>query len=113
MKKESLCYLYLYDRLYGENIYIFVGKQERMNEEFPEVAPFHVGGGKTFPFPNKDWPGICIWISNEEYLDILAHEAVHAGNHILRMKGVKIDRVNDEALAYYVQWIMTEYMEAE
>lgn len=104
--------MHLYDELFRENIYIFVGMSERMEKEFPAFAPFDVDG-KTFTPMVKKWPGVCLWIKIKHDWHVLAHEAVHAGNHILWLKGVKLSRLNDEALAYYVQWIMQSFMEAE
>lgn len=101
---------HLYDYLYRENIYVFVGSPKKMAKKFPHFAPFDSCGRTFYPFDNK-WPGVCIWLKKHWDWHILAHEAVHAGNWILRNKGVIINRRNDEALAYYVQFIMRDIME--
>lgn len=102
---------HFYDIIYRENFYVFVGSPKKMEKKFPRFAPFDSKGRTFYPF-DKKWPGVCIWLHKRWDWDILAHEAVHAGNWVLRNKGVGINRRNDEALAYYVQFIIREAMEA-
>ncbi len=89
-----------------------------MAKRFPMFAPFDSKGRTFHPWEpdtyddDPEYPGCCIYLRNKYDWHILAHEAVHAGNWVLRQKGVKIGRKNDEALAYYVSWIVEKTMEA-
>ncbi len=67
----------------------------------------------------ENWKGGVMWLPNEpktpETISLLAHEAVHAANHILAMSGVEFQEirpgvVNDEPWAYLVQDIVCEFL---
>jgi hypothetical protein len=94
--------------VYKENWYVFFGKRKKMKKRFD-----HDFGGTGLCFTGDDeFPGLCMWIKNKYDWHIIAHEAVHAANKHLRFRGVKGTRKNDEALAYYVSFIIEQIMEA-
>lgn len=50
--------------------------------------------------------GQVIWIRTKSDVYSLTHELIHAANHTLALRGVKTENGNDEALAYYVEYLM-------
>lgn len=55
---------------------------------------------------------IYIWIKefNEENIEYLVHECVHAANFLFATRGQELTAKNDEAQAYLVQWIFSQCM---
>ena len=50
-----------------------------------------------------------IWLDKDAGPGVIAHESFHAATFIFDTLGMpKITRQNDEALAYYLQWIVDE-----
>lgn len=98
-----------YDYIYRENFYFyFEWTPEEMRAKV--WTHFHVSEtcrGKCFEM--KD--GIHIWIKNRHEWGTMVHECIHAANYLLKEKGVKVSRTNDEPLTYYAQWLFEHCME--
>jgi hypothetical protein len=52
------------------------------------------------------------WEMSVENISYLCHECVHIANHILLDKGVKEKKGYDETLAYFVGYLMRNFLEA-
>lgn len=51
----------------------------------------------------------AIWVRKSRNTQILAHEAAHAANALMRSIGMKVNRHTEELLACYLDWIVWNF----
>lgn len=115
MKKLRKPY-WFYDDVYRLNYYFMPGftkeeiemaikKNSSLDYECSELDGY---GGKCIQVMGN----IYLWVDCKSNVATLAHECLHAAHLILRQKGVDVT-TNDEALAYYLEFIMRKCLRFE
>jgi hypothetical protein len=104
--------------IYKENFYFFAGASEYVIKSFFKRNKIDI----DLDFKNDSGNtimtefGIVIWLDdrsfNPENLGNLAHEANHAANYILKDRGIRGSRDNDEAASYLIGYIVKECSKA-
>lgn len=82
----------------------FKETNEKYNLQIPEKF-----GAVTFRNESID-TFECVVSFVDDYISLLAHEAIHVCNFIYENIGAKLDIENDEHQAYVTQWILSEML---
>lgn len=96
MKKKTIDIPLFYGKLH-----IIQGELEEVEKKYNVVINSYDGA----TFWDDEKAEICVWIGVKTS-GIIAHEALHATNIILRWVGVVADYQNDETQAYLLQYIV-------
>ena len=115
--KKVLCENW-YDPIYRRNFYVFIEEDWEKCRKFMRTKlsePCEVERADNFAdaimFPVStswsDLAGIAFWFPRKAGWEAstYAHEAVHACNMVFDKCGIKANYENDEAQAYYVEYI--------
>lgn len=103
---------YHYSKTWRMSYWYFIGWKPEvvaawLKDKFNVKLGFGGCDGKTFRLNMDDNVVLCIWTARKGDIGVIAHEALHACNITLSMRGVVADFDNDEAQAY----LMTEILE--
>jgi len=60
---------------------------------------------------NKKTSCRIIWIEKKDNLPTIAHECVHAAQHLLNERGIEVDWDNKEVIAYLTEFYFKEFLE--
>lgn len=104
---------------YGADIWFLYGTAEELNKFFKRTtgADEEIAPGVRGHYTPHDVDGkITRYISiptdrNRNRFDrigVLCHEVTHAAMCILSDRGIKVSRKNDEAFAYYHEWLFRQ-----
>lgn len=113
----------LRDSLYKIRFHFWRGPEKalvaQVKKDTNEPCEVHNGAARTISYiaPGYGQLVIHIWVSPDYSLrdsfglSSLAHEAVHAATFVWERIGAKAPEAgNDEQFAYYVEWIVREFL---
>lgn len=91
-----------------------IDTSDELTKEFLEIADniYHhkKHSGACFYFETQN---CYIVLKSLSHVTVLAHECLHAVNHILNYVGVKFDSTNDEAHCYLLEYLMEQVLQKE
>ena len=95
--------------IYFGTLVIYKGNNWRKIEKKYNLKSTKGCLGFAFSLDEKNKPSQFIVCVPKKYdAGVVAHEALHLTNFILKERGINADYDNDEAQAYLIGWIVTE-----
>ncbi len=120
LKKKSILPKHIYDEVYRVNMYIFDNHTpEEVNRYLKkrfnlDSISFDNVQGKTWIFESNSKPSIelfAMWALDGNDRSTIVHECFHMVHNILDSRGFKLCDDNEEAYAYYLEYLYRKIIE--
>jgi len=110
---KKLKFYEIKNELFNTSLSLFVGDWKEYNKKMIKLGYKDEGCRVTEGNAGKTWTDdrvIVIYLKSLKNIPVIAHELIHYSTFMKTIKGIPINKDNDEVLAYTVQYMLKQIL---